>query len=102
MRTTQLFTLVVAGTLVMGLTLPAQTPPPPPGGQGAAGPAAGRGRGDGRGGPQRDDPANVGVDYSKRNPVRSDRAPGRSPVDAPFTAPTPVITPTLAACVMFT
>ena len=70
-RTTELFTLVVAGTLVMGLTLPAQTPPPPPGGQGAGGPAAGpgRGRGDGRGGPQRDDPANVGVDFSKRNPV---------------------------------
>ena len=68
---TELFTLVVAGTLVMALALPAQTPPPPPGGQGAGGPAAGpgRGRGDGRGGPQRDDPANVGVDFSKRNPV---------------------------------
>ncbi len=71
MRTTQLFTVVVAGTLMMGLTLPAQTPAPPPGGQGAGGPAAGpgRGRGDGRGGPQRDDPANVGVDFAKRNPV---------------------------------
>ena len=71
---TELFTLVVAGTLVMASALPAQTPPPPPGGQGAGGPAAGaggggRGRGDGRGGPQRDDLANTGVDYSKRDPI---------------------------------
>src|SRR5262245_48940166 len=84
MRRTHLFTLIVAGTLVTSLSLPAQTPPTPnAGGQGAgAGPtgaggpgpdgrggAPGRGRGDGRGGPGRDDPANAGVDYAKRNPV---------------------------------
>jgi mono/diheme cytochrome c family protein len=78
MRRTHLFTLIVAGTLVTGLSLPAQTPTPPnAGGQGAgAGPAPdrrggapGSGRGDGRGGPGRDDAANAGVDYAKRDPV---------------------------------
>jgi len=86
---------ILAGVVVLttGLTLVAQTPAAPPGTQGSGAPAVqsqdagrgapqapgvpptgtqpgGRGGRGGLGGPGRDDPANAGVDYSPKPPVK--------------------------------
>ena len=81
-ETRRLILIVIAGGLAASLSLPAQVPAPTAPGAGAAAQAPGgpngpdgraggpgRGRGDGRGGPQRDDPANADVDFSTRPPV---------------------------------